>query len=105
VANAQQPGSPLMLSLRSYMSEQGCLCISRLFAATKYRLAGQLVVDAPLRREEQADRFEVGVNRALIRLRALVSSGAAWRQYLSVSQNRPWQTASSGPDCPPHLSP
>jgi hypothetical protein len=33
-----------MLSLRSYMSEQGCLCISRLFAATKYRLAGQLVV-------------------------------------------------------------
>jgi len=25
----------------------------------------------------------VGVNRALIRLRALASSGAAWRQYLS----------------------
>ena len=60
MANAQQPGSPLMLSLRSYMSEQGCLCISRLFAATKYRLAGQLVVDAPLRREEQADRFGSG---------------------------------------------
>jgi hypothetical protein len=34
----------------------------------------------------------VGVNRALIRLRALASSGAAWRQYLSVSQNRPWQS-------------
>ena len=41
----------------------------------------------------------VGVNRALIRLRALASSGAASRQYLSVSQNRPWQSiACSGQD-------
>ena len=33
-----------------------------------------------------------GENLALILFRALTNSGAATRQYLSVSQKRPWQS-------------
>ena len=59
---------------------------------TRSRNIGRRRRQTPFWRKKKRQRIWRGVNLALIRLRLLTNSGAASRQYLSSSQNSPWQS-------------
>jgi PIN domain-containing protein len=69
-------------------------CAELDLAAKVHRFDQRLILKAasrlfPTSVEKSCSGLRVAANRALIRFLALASSGAASRQYLSVSQNRP----------------